>query len=84
MLWLTLFSLVVQLIYMNFDAIPSSLVRPLFIGIVILCLGGVYLYATGNFTEEKLVEKIAEKRDEPMADLHTPKPEPSMHLKKPQ
>lgn len=68
---------------MNFDAIPPSLVRPLFIGIIILCLGGLYLYATGNFTEEKLVEKIAEKRDEPMANLHTPKSEPSMHLKKP-
>ncbi|MBP6256968.1 hypothetical protein KA405_04645 [Patescibacteria group bacterium] len=84
MLRFTLFSLVAQLIFMNFNAIPPSLVRPLFITIVVLCLGGVYLYATGNFTEEKLVEKIAEKRDEPMADLHAPKPEPSMHLKKPQ
>lgn len=70
MLWLTLFSLLAQIIYMYMDRIPPAMVRPL----LILAIGGggvlFYLYSTGSLSEEKLVEKIAEHRDEPLADLH--------------
>lgn len=30
------------------------------------------MYTTWSLTEEKFVEKIAEHRDEPLADLHAP------------
>lgn len=57
---------------MSIDSVPSYLVRPL----IILCILGwwfcFYLYSTWAFTEEKLVEKIAKHRDEPLADLHSP------------
>lgn len=79
----TLLSLVAQLVYMNFHRIPDALVRPVIIVSIILVLGWFYLYSTGNLTEEKLVEGIAEKRDQPLANLHKSNEDGITHLRKP-
>lgn len=68
---------------MNSDAIPPQLIKPVLIVAVIVVLWWFYLWSTGNLSEDKLVETIAKKRDEPLADLHAPDRDASMHFKKP-
>ena len=68
----TLLSLLAQLVYMSVDDIPDYLIRPFLIIGVVIVVYCFYLYTTWSFTEEKVVEKIAEHRDEPLADLHAP------------
>lgn len=58
---------------MSLGDIPSYLVRPLIILVVVGWWFWFYLYSTWSFTEEKLVEKIAQHRDEPLSDIRAPR-----------
>ena len=65
-------SLLAQVVYISVGDIPDYLVRPLLVIGVIIAIYFLHLYTTWSLTEEKFVEKIAQHRDEPLADLDAP------------
>jgi hypothetical protein len=65
MLWWILISLIISLLLEKLIHIPPYLYRPLLIVALILFVGIFYLRYEWYFSEEKLVEKVAEHRKEP-------------------